>query len=79
MEAENLFSGATKQFLKVNAEHETAIMNFEMAHRLLLRTKVICSIGATVLIGGVSTGAGFGYHYLSNFLFDYIPSRLYGN
>ena len=79
MEAENLFSGATKQFLKVNAEHETAIMNFEMAHRLLLRTKVICSIGATVLTGGVSTGAGFGYHYLSNFLFDYIPSRLYGN
>ena len=79
MAAEELVSGATEQLLIVDAEHETAIMNFETAHRLLLRTKVICSIGATVLTGGVSTGAGLGYHYLSNFLFDYIPSRLYGN
>ena len=27
-------------------------------------------------VGGLSIGT---YHYLSNFLFDYIPSRLYGN
>ena len=35
--------------------------------------------GGIAFAGGITTGAGFGYHYLSKFLFDYIPSRLYGN
>ena len=35
--------------------------------------------GGIVFSGSILTGASFGYYYLSNFLFDYIPSRLYGN
>jgi hypothetical protein len=38
-----------------------------------------CSIaGGIAFVGGITTGAGFGYHYLSNFILEDLPSILHG-
>ena len=75
---------AEGHLLRKNADmaSQYAIIAARNAASAALRAKV--AIGCSVIVGvtlagGVTTGAGFGYHYLSNFLFDYIPSHLYGN
>ncbi len=60
---------------------EYALIAESNAASAALRVKVAiaCSVLGGVALAGCVPGAGFGYHYLSNFLFDYIPSHLYGN
>ena len=43
-----------------------------------LGAKIAVTAGGVVLAGGVTAGAGFGYHYLSKFILEDLPSILYG-
>ena len=56
-----LFAAKEKEKL-----YDLAVVGLTKASHLVIGTKVFCPIGATVLIGGVSTGAGYGYYQLTN-------------
>ena len=58
---------------------DVASMNLANARSVASNVRIWANVGYAALTGVGTVGAGFGYHYLSNFLFDYIPSHLYGN
>ena len=75
-----------EKFLAAKEVQRQTLVNVDVASMNLANAKSVASnvsiwskVGFATLVIGGTVDTGLCYHLLSNFLFDYIPSRLYGN